>query len=147
MLSLMNELAVRRQPDWDCLVCCVLSHGLEGRVCGVDGDKIDILKLTEPFIGTRCPSLAGKPKLFFIQACQGKKYQCGVDLDGDEPEDSGLDTDVVQMRKCIPSHADFLLGISTVPDFVSFRDRQQGSWYIQSLCQNLVEMVPRFVTY
>lgn len=147
MLSLMQELADRSQREWDCLVCCVLSHGREGCVYGVDGKTVNIRMLMEPFIGTKCPSMAGKPKLFFIQACQGKKHQGVVYLDGDRPEHRDLDSDAVQIKDSIPSHADFLLGVATVPYFVSFREKENGTWYIQSLCQNLVDMVPRLVTY
>ena len=142
----MQELAGRSQPDWDCVVCCVLSHGLEGCVYGVDGDTVGINLLMEPFIGTTCTSMAGKPKLFFIQACQGKRRQGAVCMDGDEAEHSRVGNDAIQIKNCIPSHADFLLGMSTVPHFVSFRERAYGTWYIQSLCQNLVDMVPRLVT-
>jgi hypothetical protein len=35
-------------------------------VYGKNG-KIDIKKLLQPFKGNNCDSLAGKPKLFFIQ--------------------------------------------------------------------------------
>lgn len=147
MLSLMQELASRSQREWDCVVCCVLSHGQEGCVYGVDGDTVNIRMLMEPFIGTKCLSMAGKPKLFFIQACQGNNYQGLAYPDRDRPEHSGVETDAVQTKDCIPSHADFLLGMATVPDFVSFREKENGTWYIQSLCQNLVDMVPRLVTY
>ncbi|CAG09993.1 unnamed protein product, partial [Tetraodon nigroviridis] len=143
ILSLMQELADKSQQRWDCLVCCILSHGLEGCVHGVDGDQVSIKKLIEPFLGTNCPAMAGKPKLFFIQACQGKKQQGVVHLESDGAEHSDVDTDAVRLSNCIPSHADFLLGMATVPDYVSYRDRERGTWYIQSLCEYLVKMVPR----
>lgn len=50
----------------DCLAMVVLSHGLKGFVYGVD-DFVEIEDLLSPFKGDRCPSLVGKPKLFFIQ--------------------------------------------------------------------------------
>ena len=34
----------------------------------------------QPFTADRCPSLAGKPKLFFIQACQGNRMDKGVEV-------------------------------------------------------------------
>lgn len=52
------------------VACCVLSHGQEGELYGIDG-KIDIRELTSYFRGK---NLAGKPKLFFFQACQGWLY-------------------------------------------------------------------------
>lgn len=143
MLSLIQELAKTSQRGWDCVMCCILSHGLEGGVYGVDGYTVDIRNLMEPFSGINCPSLAGKPKIFFIQACQGSKQQDVVYTDAGKSGHSCVDTDAVQAKECIPSHADFLLGMATVPSFVSFRERANGTWYIQSLCQNLADMVPR----
>ncbi|XP_056901659.1 caspase-8 [Takifugu flavidus] len=143
MLSLIQELAKTSQRDWDCVMCCVLSHGLEGGVYGVDGGTVEIRKLMEPFSGTNCPSLAGKPKIFFIQACQGSRQQDVVYTDAGTPAHGYVDNNAVQAKECIPSHADFLLGMATVPSFVSFRDGASGTWYIQSLCQNLAHMVPR----
>lgn len=143
MFSLIQELARTSQRDWDCVMCCILSHGLEGSVYGIDGYTVEIRKLMELFSGTNCPSLAGKPKMFFIQACQGSKQQDVVYTDAGKSGRGYVDTDAVQAKECIPSHADFLLGMATVPSFVSFRDRAKGTWYIQSLCQNLADMVPR----
>lgn len=42
--------------------------------------------------------------------------------------------------KSIPIQQDFLTGISTVPGFASFRHKDNGSWYIQTLCQKVEEL-------
>lgn len=145
LLSVFRELSGRDHSQMDCVVCCVLSHGIEGSVYGVDGSTVKINSLTDPFNGLKCPSLAGKPKLFFIQACQGISEQKAVYIESDSPEDSFLCSDAVATKHGIPSNADFLLGMATVPFNVSFRDKTRGTWFIQSLCQNLVQMVPRLV--
>ncbi|XP_031598985.1 caspase-8 isoform X1 [Oreochromis aureus] len=143
MLSLFRELGKRDHRQFDCVVCCVLSHGVEGSVYGVDGSTVKISDLTDPFNGLNCPSLVGKPKLFFIQACQGNSEQQAVCIESDSSAYSFCWTDVIKAEEGIPHSADFLLGMATVPFHVSFRERTNGSWFIQSLCQNLVQMVPR----
>lgn len=143
MLTALRELASRNHGQADCLVCCVLSHGHEGCVYGVDGHTVAIKKLKEPFNGLNCAPLAGKPKLFFIQACQGTGEQKAANVVPDGPEDSAVCSDAFKASDAIPSDADFLLGMSTVPSFVSYRHRKNGSWFIESLCQNLVQMVPK----
>ena len=72
----------------------VLSHGNEGILYGYD-HSYPAHKIWEPFtadkwvnvifsiitiIISRSPSLAGKPKLFFIQACQGSKMDSGTEV-------------------------------------------------------------------
>lgn len=145
MLSLLQQLGDRDHREYDCLVCCVLSHGLEGCVYGVDGHQVNIRDLMEPVSGIECSSLTEKPKLFFIQACQGCREQEAVYIDADGPARSRVLSDAIEVKDSIPSDADFLLGMATVPSFVSFRERKNGTWYIQSLCQNIVQMVPRLV--
>ncbi|MEQ2181667.1 hypothetical protein GOODEAATRI_013933 [Goodea atripinnis] len=144
--SLFVELGKKDHRLMDCLVCCVLTHGEEGVVYGVDGSPVKIKNLMLPFDGQRCPSLLEKPKLFFIQACQGNKEQPRVQTDGTEDETSNVFSDAKITIESIPSAADFLVGMATVPEYVSFRDRKLGTWYIQSLCRNLVMFVPRLVT-
>ncbi|XP_031714617.1 caspase-8 isoform X2 [Anarrhichthys ocellatus] len=144
MLSVLRELGSRNHSQMDCLVCCVLSHGKEGCVSTVDGQTVEIKELKEPFNGLNCASLAEKPKLFFIQACQGTSKQTAVSICADGPAaPSPVCSDASKANDSIPSDADFLLAMSTVPSYVSFRERKKGSWFIQSLCQNLVQMVPR----
>lgn len=42
-----------------------------GGIYGTDGKPIPIEQIVNYFNGSNCPSLRGKPKLFFIQACGG----------------------------------------------------------------------------
>uniref|UniRef100_A0A3B4T4A5 Caspase-8 n=1 Tax=Seriola dumerili TaxID=41447 RepID=A0A3B4T4A5_SERDU len=143
MLSVLQELGRRDHGQMDCVVCCVLSHGQQGGVCGVDGNTVKLMELMEPLNGVMCPSLAAKPKLFFIQACQGTSEQRAVYVEADGIARSPVSSDAVVANNSIPCDADFLQAMATVPFFASFRERKNGTWFIQSLCQNLVQMVPR----
>ncbi|XP_036966096.1 caspase-8 [Acanthopagrus latus] len=143
MLSVMRDLSSRDHSQMDCLVCFILSHGIEGSVYGVDGNTVTIQELMELFSGLNCSSLLQKPKMFFIQACQGNDEQKPVFIESDGPSRGSVHSDAVAVKDSIPSVADFLLGMATVPSFVSFRERSNGTWFIQSFCQNLVTMVPR----
>ncbi|NXT95329.1 CASP8 protein, partial [Anhinga rufa] len=130
--------------DEDCFVCCILSHGKKGIIYGVDGQEVPIQELTTSFTGQNCRSLAGKPKVFFVQACQGDACQKGVIIETDSGEqDSSVETDARFQLDCIPAEADFLLGMATLQDYVSYRSPRQGTWYIQALCQHLESSCPR----
>lgn len=65
------EMAAFDHSKYDAFIFAVLSHGREGVVYGTDG-IIPIRDITSSF--TQCRSLAGKPKIFFFQACQGRQY-------------------------------------------------------------------------
>lgn len=128
----------------DCFMCCILSHGDKGIIYGCDGQEAPIYELTSYFTGSKCPSLAGKPKIFFIQACQGDNYQKGIAVETDsEQKEDDLERDSLLQRTYIPDEADFLLGMATVNNCVSYRNPMEGTWYIQSLCQSLRERCPR----
>ncbi|NXW64466.1 CASP8 protein, partial [Eurystomus gularis] len=130
--------------DRDCFVCCILSHGKKGIIYGVDGQEVPIQELTTSFSGQNCRSLAGKPKVFFVQACQGDACQKGVTIETDSGEqDSSVETDARFQLDCIPAEADFLLGMATLQDYVSYRSPTGGTWYIQALCQHLENSCPR----
>lgn len=140
MISVVQELSRRNHRHMDCVVCCFLSHGEEGAVYSVDRKRVRIRDLMKLFNGSQCPSLANKPKLFFIQACQGNLEQQAVVIQSDGP--SEVCSDAVKLKESIPNDADFLMGMATVPSFVSYRDKINGTWFIQALCKNLVQLVP-----
>ncbi|XP_078408927.1 uncharacterized protein LOC144686955 [Cetorhinus maximus] len=199
MQDLMSAYQEMDHTPRDCFVCCILTHGEKGVMCGTDGQHVAISEITSFFTGRQCPTLREKPKLFFIQACQGTKKQDSIGIDpssvrvdpssvgvksssvgvnpssvgvksssvgvnpssvgvksssvgidpssvgvnpssaGPEPgtSDTTLEQDAVSTNATIPDEADFLLGMATVEGYVSYRHTQQGTWYIQSLCENL----------
>ncbi|KFP46485.1 Caspase-10, partial [Cathartes aura] len=130
--------------DRDCFICCILSHGESGAIYGKDEELVSIRMIMSHFTAKQCPQLAEKPKLFFIQACQGKQIQCPVYVEPDAriPDLSSMQQSV-SPSESIPEEADFLLGMATIDGYVSFRHIQQGAWYIQALCSKLQLLVPR----
>jgi len=58
----------------DMFVMCILSHGEDGHFYALNGAKISIDRVVNYFDGKKCEALRGKPKLFFIQACQGGTF-------------------------------------------------------------------------
>ncbi|RXM37293.1 Caspase-8 [Acipenser ruthenus] len=143
--STMERYRKKDHSSRDCFVCCILSHGSKGAIEGTDGCSVPIREITSYFTGLKCPTLIKKPKVFFIQACQGTKTQKSVRVQADwegneteaemEPDDADPNT--------IPNDSDFLLGMATLDDYLSFRNVFKGSFYIQALCKNLELLCPR----
>ncbi|KAM4557677.1 caspase-8-like [Fundulus diaphanus] len=117
----------------DAFVCCILSHGARGVVLGIDSEPLAIKEITRYFNATEQSALTGKPKVFLIQACQGGKIQRGVLLK-DVEEDS---------LTSIAEETDVLVAVATVEDHAAFRDTTEGSWFVQSVCEQLKEHCPR----
>ncbi|XP_067299223.1 caspase-8 [Pseudorasbora parva] len=143
MLQVLRDLAARDHTAADCVVCCVLTHGRVDGVMGVDGKTVTLRELMETLSPYQCSSLYQKPKLFFIQACRGTNHQGAVFPQAFLREQDTLVSDAAVPRDSIPEAADYLLAMSTVPDFVSYREKDKGTWFMQSLCYNLQLLVPR----
>ncbi|XP_074644962.1 caspase-8-like [Tubulanus polymorphus] len=111
---------------YDCFVCFILTHGELGCVYGTDGEKVRISEITYLFSAMPCPTLKGKPKLFFIQACQGADAQPAVDYEADSDG---------PMPDTIPNESDFLYAYSTLPGYRSFRSPKFGSWFVVKLIE------------
>ncbi len=62
------------------IIMVLLFLGASGGLYGVNGRFIEIKDVTNYFKARTCPSLAGKPKMFFLQACQGRSKQQGNGL-------------------------------------------------------------------
>ncbi|KAK7922379.1 hypothetical protein WMY93_009281 [Mugilogobius chulae] len=129
MKSVLKEVSEEDHSQNSSFVCVILSHGTDDKIHGTD-KSVKLDSLTEYFKGKECLSLFGKPKLFFLQACRGKKFDEGLDRDV-------LEASPLPTRKKLPVEADFLYAYATAPGHVAWRNHEKGSWFIQSLCEIL----------
>ncbi|NWI94962.1 CASP8 protein, partial [Pitta sordida] len=136
----VKEYSQRDHRNMDCFVCFIFSHGEKDKIKGIDDEFVNIKDLVSCFSGSNCPSLAGKPKLFFIQACQGSAGHTAVPVEADFAGHLEMDATPTTF---IPDQADILIGMSTVEDYLSFRSSKTGSVYIQCLCDKMKLLCPR----
>jgi hypothetical protein len=71
--NVIKNVSEENHENNNSLLIAVMSHGTENRdICTFDS-KISVSDFWKPFSNPNtCPSLIGKPKIFFIQACRGK---------------------------------------------------------------------------
>uniref|UniRef100_A0A1B6LB92 Caspase family p20 domain-containing protein n=1 Tax=Graphocephala atropunctata TaxID=36148 RepID=A0A1B6LB92_9HEMI len=122
--QVLKKVSEKDHSDNDCFLLVCLTHGSLRGISASD-NLYNPNELWSLFTEEKCPTLAGKPKLFFIQACQGGNLDAGVRLYSQV--DSGSPYK-------IPSDPDFLIASATVPGFVAWR-----SWFIKVLSEKLDE--------
>ncbi|XP_028414454.1 caspase-3-like [Dendronephthya gigantea] len=115
--------------NYDGFVCFISSHGNSAGIYGSYEKIISIDEIVSYF--KECDELAGKPKLFFIQACRPivSNQQQKEDLEkiGGDPN-WGL---------CQSDASDIMIGHSTINGEYSCRDINEGSWFIQDLIKTM----------
>lgn len=135
-------MAAMDHSQSDMFVCVILSHGEEGIVFGTDKPVL-IKDLADLFKADCCTTLAGKPKLFIIQACRGYQTDPGVKVQvvpGIRQNEADAKGKKEEQTIKLPIEADFLFAYSTVPGFYSWRNGANGSWFIQALSEALEKM-------
>ncbi|KAK4323216.1 hypothetical protein Pmani_006067 [Petrolisthes manimaculis] len=145
----LKKVAATDHSQHDALAVIFMSHGgLNEKnnrefICVYDG-KVDTSVLWENFTAEKCPSLAGKPKMFFIQACRGEATDKGIQLK--KPKGVGVSTDYFDPRKkedyVIPIHADMLRMWASYPGMYAFKSNYFGkkrSVFIHFLCQVILD--------
>ncbi|XP_045211959.2 uncharacterized protein LOC123563303 [Mercenaria mercenaria] len=90
-MHLLSRARNTDHSDCDCFMFMISTHGLEQRnslkggkvdhalVCA-DDQLIFTSTIMDMFNDTNCPTLKGKPKIFYIQACRGEKLDHGGDV-------------------------------------------------------------------
>ncbi|XP_029657347.1 caspase-7-like [Octopus sinensis] len=116
---------------YNCFVCVISTHGKIGdKICGNDKEVL-IEDLVEEVLPGKCPGLEGKPKLFFIQACRGKKTDEGASQNSAIKTEKVDVTDIITHK--IPVWVDVLVAYSSVSEYYSWRNVTDGSWFLQAL--------------
>ena len=135
MGNLFKTISEGDFSNYDAFICFISSHGdsLSGEILGVDGDSIAV-KLILRHLNT-CSTLVGKPKLFFTQNCRGDKRDAGIR----KPKGKVVADRVFSLT--IPIQADVLVAYSSVHGYESYRDEEEGSWFITVLTKVLNEHI------
>ncbi|XP_047117736.1 caspase-1-like isoform X2 [Schistocerca piceifrons] len=147
---------VAEEDHVNCVAVAVLSHGGANNVLFAKDQEYHVSDLLEPFSPAQCPRLVGKPKLFFIQA-SGTDFSVNPLLESSflmsplslawrprvryyrnistsmerEASESGI------FRGPVNTYGDVLISYSTSEGSQSFRNLQNGAWYVQTLCAQL----------
>ncbi|CAH2074766.1 unnamed protein product, partial [Iphiclides podalirius] len=156
-LKLLEEVLV----GTECVFIMVSSHGYERAprctdtdIRCSDGKLISFLDIVDRFSNANLPALRGIPKVFISQLCRGRLEEWVMaPRDGGRVGRSGgggggaagpaggrVERDGArweEARHAQPDrvYSDILIAHSTVPGFVSHRDPDRGSWYVQALCE------------
>lgn len=141
----MQAVAKQDHTDHNCLIVCILSYGDLGILYAHDKcyKANSIWSYFTPdktgYDEEKTLTLTGKPKLFFIQACQERKVpksttQHRVYSSFTVPDEINKLTKEVFS---LPNHADFLIAYSTISGHYSWSKSESGSWFIEALCKIL----------
>jgi len=116
LYKVAQEFAKKDHSDFDSFVFIIMSLGQDNDISDVDGRKASLEHVMTEYTSTSCPTLQGKPKLFFVQRFTvlkpsevrdcSTKAQCFTD--------EGIDRQPVYPSANIggnncPEEADFLL--------------------------------------
>ena len=133
--QLREHIREIKKIDYDnvgCVLVFIMSHGTDGKIRGTDGEAVHLTDFIDPF--KKITSLKDKPKMFFVNACRGDTMtptHDNVKEDVMDKEDANHDLNKANKT---PLDADFLFVYSTVANYFSIRDSENGSWFIQILC-------------
>lgn len=100
----------------DYFVSILSSHGEEGVIFDCEGQPVDLTQIFNTLSLPRSHKLAGKPKIFFIQACRGEEIDPGVwvQTDSGEPQKDcfshylSIPENTAVMFACSPGYAAFI---------------------------------------
>nr|AHH02584.1 caspase-5 [Plutella xylostella] len=143
----------------ECVFILVSSHGYERTrtsdtdIRCSDGGLISILSIIEQFNNKNFPSLKDVPKVFIFQSCRGSTGEHiwapprplaaplaspRLQHDGSARAPRAASPAPAQHYDALAPerlYSDILIAHSTLPGFVSRRDPEKGSWYVQALCE------------
>jgi hypothetical protein len=115
------------------------NFSLVGVVYGVNSCQVKITKIQDMLCSTKRTKLLGKPKVLILQSCQGTICQ---KLSPVEEDDDEIVTDGPSAftHEAVFPLADLFTFWATVPGYGAIRHKKTGSWFIQSLCDKMIQL-------
>ncbi|KAG8222199.1 hypothetical protein J437_LFUL001291 [Ladona fulva] len=130
MKKIISRVAKEDHSDHDCLLVAIMTHGKKNGILYARDCPYDAEEVWNSFTAEKVTTLAGKPKIFLFQACRGKKLEESTII-------KSFSRDSVEGRFIIPYNVDFLMRV--LSGYYSWRNKIEGSWFIQDLCKDLNE--------
>jgi len=141
-LNLMNRIIRFAMMDHgDVIVLVLMSHGVpggdRGKLICSDGQEIDICEDILKNFNNFSTNMLSKPKLVFIQGCRGdiKGHRVSVDANPFSMSEMSPPGAPPGSPRFTTEYGDMIISRSTIPGYVSFRNPDLGSWYIQYICE------------
>ena len=118
ILQVAKEFAKEDHTEFDSFIFIIISHGVRSYINGTDGGTVSLEQVMSEYTATKCPTLQGKPKLFFVQrftmvtskrsrvTVRSTQAQCSTETDAEMQPAFPL---VVTGGCNCPEGADFLL--------------------------------------
>ncbi|XP_015174592.1 PREDICTED: caspase-1-like [Polistes dominula] len=139
----LQAVAKQNHTDHSCLIVCILTYGDLGILYAKD-ECYKANSIWSYFTPGKTDNneektrtLTGKPKLFFIQACQKRKIVRSTTQSLPQMQTLTLPDKSKKVYKEVfrlPNHADFLIAYSTISGHYSWSKSENGSWFIEKLC-------------
>ena len=120
IFELFRDIQKEEQLKYDSFICCIMSQGSGHRILGSDNKLVAIEQLMNLLHKESCPSLARKPKMFFIHAYS---MDAEPDVASENPESS-----------LIPESMDFICMYTNPPMSDAQLDAKFGSMFCRALC-------------
>lgn len=137
------------------VVTTMTRHGVASieHIYGSDGLPVKTEDILDPITNVRCPAMRGKPKLVFFQACR-EVFKVGsletdavatdavcaavattISSTSSTSSSSSYAISAASASSSQPpiSFKDFVVGYSTESGYLSFREVQSGSWYVDAI--------------
>uniref|UniRef100_A0A1X7TT01 Caspase family p20 domain-containing protein n=1 Tax=Amphimedon queenslandica TaxID=400682 RepID=A0A1X7TT01_AMPQE len=119
-------------------------HGIkDDAVCGTDGKMVKVQDLRKHFYAKRCPSLAGIPKVFMIDACRGSENEGFLDFASTCMSKSGLQdfstnsASSTTLATGAMDSADIMTIFASTQGHVANYKKNEGSYLIQTFAKVL----------
>ncbi|XP_034656424.1 caspase Dronc [Drosophila subobscura] len=136
----------------ECFVMVLMTHGERvgemDKVEFSDGSVVDVQKIKSYFQASVSPYLVHKPKVLIFPFCRGREPDLGQPMnhfDSIGTAAARLEETVVETEgrpstyTNVPSLSDMLVCYASTPGYVTHRDAESGSWYIQKFCDMMAD--------
>jgi len=133
---ILKQVQISTEPI-AALAIFILSHGEDnGTIFAQDYPFRVDNDILMNLAADKSPGLAGRPKMVFVQACQGQETDQGTNVTERRRRHTSQDNTSTYK---IPNYSDFLIFQASFWDHYSFRSSETGSWFIQALCRKINE--------